>query len=104
MHNHRTKEILLIPNREERQFFLNKERLWANLNLRTGQKRNMNTRYYPKYRRDNLIVKELVDEALVYDLKNNRAFCLNKPSAVVWSLCDGNNSVTEIAALVSKSL
>ena len=44
---------------------------------------------------------ELDDEKLVYDLNNNKAFCSNETSALVWEHCDGKNDIGDIAHLVS---
>jgi Coenzyme PQQ synthesis protein D (PqqD) len=51
----------------------------------------------PLARKDQLIIKNLHDEVLVYDLKRNKAHCLNQPAAAIWHLCDGRNSPSEIA-------
>ncbi len=56
----------------------------------------------PQGRQDNLVVQELNGEVLIYDLKVNKAFCLNDTSAQVWQACDGTKSVTEISQLISK--
>lgn len=53
---------------------------------------------FPKARRDKLIVKELDDETLVYDLTDDKAHCLNRTAALVWKNCDGSKSVEEINA------
>jgi hypothetical protein len=52
----------------------------------------------PKARQDKLIVKELSDEVLVYDLERDKAHCLNHTAGLVWKYCDGKSSVKEIAA------
>jgi len=54
----------------------------------------------PKARKEKLIVKELADETLVYDLENDRAHCLNQTAASVWKHCDGKATVSELAALL----
>ena len=54
----------------------------------------------PQARHERLIVKELPDEALVYDLDNDKAHCLNNTAALVWKNCDGQTSVEDIAASV----
>jgi len=54
----------------------------------------------PKARDENLVVQELPDEILVYDLKTDEAHCLNKTAALVWKNCDGKTSVTDIAKLL----
>ena len=38
----------------------------------------------PRARTSELIVKELPDETLVYDLANDKAHCLNHTAALVW--------------------
>ncbi len=58
----------------------------------------------PLARKSNIVVQELKNETLVYDLKINKAFCLNETSALVWSLCDGNRTASEISGEMSVSL
>src|SRR5262249_32118769 len=53
-------------------------------------------------RSEQLIIQELPDEVLVYDLTRHKAHCLNKTSAFIWSHCDGKSSASEIAALMEK--
>ena len=50
----------------------------------------------PLARTDDLIIKEVDDEVLVYDLRTDQAHCLNKTAALVWRNCDGQKSVDEI--------
>jgi Coenzyme PQQ synthesis protein D (PqqD) len=59
---------------------------------------------YPVSRKDNLVVQEIDGEVLIYDLAENKAFCLNKTSALVWQACDGNKSTAEISKLISHKL
>ena len=54
----------------------------------------------PLARQSGLVVQEVPDEVLVYDLESNKAHCLNQSAAMIWKSCDGNNSVSEIAKLV----
>jgi len=58
----------------------------------------------PLSRKDNIVVQELKDEILIYDLKENKAYCLNETSALVWQMCDGNKSVPEISRQLSQKL
>jgi len=58
----------------------------------------------PRARQDELVIRELADEVLVYDLKHQRAHCLNKTAALVWQRCDGKTSITQIAMLVGDKL
>jgi Coenzyme PQQ synthesis protein D (PqqD) len=53
--------------------------------------------YLPRARRSKLVVRELADETLVYDVEGHRAHCLNRTAALVWNLCDGENTVPRIA-------
>ncbi len=56
----------------------------------------------PRARQDELVVEELQDETLVYDLKRHKARCLNRTAALVWRQCDGKKSVAEVAALLEE--
>jgi hypothetical protein len=58
----------------------------------------------PKGRENDIVVQQLKDEVLIYDLTTNKAFCLNETSAAIWNLCDGNSSVSDITKQVSKQL
>lgn len=58
----------------------------------------------PQGREKDIVVQDLKNEVLIYDLSINKAFCLNETSAMVWNLCDGNNSVAEITRKVSVKL
>ena len=55
-------------------------------------------------RRRSLIVRELGQETLAYDLATHRASCLNREAAAVFHACDGRRSHREIAAVVSERL
>ena len=56
----------------------------------------------PRARQDELVVEELQDETLVYDLKRHKARCLNRTAALVWRHCDGETSVADVAALLEE--
>jgi hypothetical protein len=58
----------------------------------------------PRARQDELVVEELPDETLVYDLKRHKARCLNRTAALVWRHCDGQTSVADVAALLEEQL
>ena len=55
----------------------------------------------PLSRRENLVVQEMDNELMIYDLTDNKAFCLNETSAIVWQLCNGKNSITKISSFLS---
>lgn len=56
----------------------------------------MNNPNNPIARQNGLVVQEMPDEVLVYDLDTNKAHCLNGSAALVWKSCDGSNSVADI--------
>lgn len=64
----------------------------------------MKSNNYPVSRKKDIVVQDLEGETLIYDLKINKAFCLNETSALIWQLCDGTKSVDEIAQLMSNNL
>ncbi|MGI8729179.1 MAG: PqqD family protein [Solirubrobacteraceae bacterium] len=51
----------------------------------------------PLARSEGLVVEELGDEILVYDLDVKNAHCLSPTAARVWRLCDGGTSADAIA-------
>lgn len=57
----------------------------------------MNMQLFPKARTEKLVVKELPDETLIYDLETDEAHCLNQTATWVWKNCDGNHTVGELA-------
>ena len=58
----------------------------------------MNNSQNPVARREKLVIQELPDEVLVYDLETNKAHCLNQTAAFVWKYCNGANSVADIVS------
>ncbi len=58
----------------------------------------------PRRRTQGLVVKELADEVLVYDLERHRAHCLNRAAALVFEHCDGRASVGELTRLLRREL
>jgi len=51
----------------------------------------------PRAREEELVVREVEDETLVYDLKRHKAHSLNPTAARVWRYCDGNTTIAEMA-------
>lgn len=58
----------------------------------------------PIARKDDLVIQEMGGEILVYDLRTNKAICLNQTSALVWQNCDGKKDAVEIAKNIEKKL
>ena len=61
-------------------------------------------RTVPCARKESLVITEMPDEVLVYDLKNNEAHCLNLPAAVVWANCDGKKTVAQVSQVLEREL
>ena len=57
---------------------------------------NPNGSQNPMARQSGLVVQEMPDEVLVYDMDTNKAHCLNQSAAFIWKSCDGSNSVMDI--------
>ena len=53
--------------------------------------------FLPLARKEGLVIKEVDDEVLVYDLARDQAHCLNRSAALIWRLCDGKNSIRQMA-------
>lgn len=65
----------------------------------------MKNAYQPKSRQNELVVQELGNELLIYDLQTHKAVCLNETSALVWNLCaGGGRTVADISRRMSKEL
>jgi hypothetical protein len=56
----------------------------------------MNSSQVPVARKQGLVVQEMPEEVLIYDLDTNKAHCLNKTAAFIWKSCDGIKSVADI--------
>ena len=58
----------------------------------------------PRTRTDNLVIRELDDETLVYDTERDEAHCLNQTVALVWKHCDGKTSAREAVQSLQSAL
>jgi len=56
----------------------------------------------PTARKNDLVIQHLDNEVLVYDLKTNKAACLNDTAAFVWQNCDGSNAIADIAQALGR--
>src|SRR5688500_9230180 len=59
---------------------------------------------FPSRRQEQLLVRELAGETLIYDLKAKKAHCLNRTASLIWDCCDGRTAVRAIAKKVGKVL
>ena len=58
----------------------------------------------PRSRTDNLVIRELDDETLVYDTERDEAHCLNQTAALVWEQCDGKTTAAQAARSLQSKL
>lgn len=58
----------------------------------------------PRARKEQLLMRELGNERLVYDEKSEEAHCLNLTAALVWDHCDGRTTVSEMAELLAREM
>ncbi len=58
----------------------------------------------PHARVNELIVRELPEETLVYDQKHDKAHCLNRAAALVWRHCDGQTTGAAMAKILHDEL
>src|SRR5215510_13983365 len=58
----------------------------------------------PTARKKDIVTQEADNEILVYDLKTQKAHCLNQISAAIWMKCDGRTSVETMVADLSNEI
>lgn len=58
----------------------------------------------PRARNDHLVIKQVADETLVYDLQRHRAYCLNAAAGLIWDQCDGRTDADQMAAVLQSEL
>ena len=63
-----------------------------------------NSAVLPHARTKDLVIRELGDETLIYDLANDRAHCLNETAAFVWKSCDGKTTAAKTAREMARVL
>jgi len=59
---------------------------------------------HPCARKENLTIRELSEETLVYDREHGKAHCLNRTAALVWKHCDGQHDLAALAMLLQGEL
>jgi hypothetical protein len=58
----------------------------------------------PFAREDDIVIKSLGDELLIYDLKRHKAHSLNKTAAWVWKHADGHTTAGEMSLQLGEEL
>jgi hypothetical protein len=54
--------------------------------------------FVPRPRRERVVTQQVDSDTLLYVGATHQALCLNASAARIWSLCDGEQTVTAIAA------
>ncbi len=54
-------------------------------------------------RNDSCHMEELDDEVLLYNPVNNKTLYINKSASVIWQLCNGEQSVGDIIAMIQEA-
>jgi hypothetical protein len=57
----------------------------------------------PQARSEGLVIQELPDEVLIYDLERDKAHCLNQTAALIWKHCDGKSGIAQLAQLAASA-
>lgn len=60
--------------------------------------------FTPHARQERLILHDLSEELLVYDLERHKVSCLNQMAMLTWRHCDGRSTVPEIAQALEAEL
>ena len=58
----------------------------------------------PQARNDDLVVKQMADETLVYDLQRHGVYCLNAAAGLIWGQCDGQTDADQMAMVLQREL
>ena len=58
----------------------------------------------PRAREEGLVVRQLLDEVVVYDLERHKAYCLSLGVASIWRRCDGRTTPAAIVRSLQKTL
>src|SRR5207245_4978016 len=58
----------------------------------------------PDARRERLLLEEVGEELVVYDLERHRAHQLNRTAALVWQSCDGHKTVADLKRVLQDEL
>ncbi len=62
----------------------------------------MSSNLPPRARHSDLIVREIGDETLVYDLRTHHAHALNVSASLIWRSCDGSLAESGLAQRLSE--
>ena len=57
--------------------------------------------FLPKARKQGMVIKEVDNEVLIYDLERDKAHCLNPSAAAIWRRCDGQTNMSALAGALA---
>jgi hypothetical protein len=57
---------------------------------------------FPRARQNDLVVQEIANEMMIYDLHSHQVHFLNAGAVAIWQVCDGSISIDSITAKVSE--
>lgn len=58
--------------------------------------------YCPRARQDEILAHDVGTEVVIYDLRADNAFCLNRLAAKVWKSCDGKTPVSKLVDVLKE--
>jgi hypothetical protein len=58
----------------------------------------------PRARSSRLVMRDVGDELLVYDLERHKAYCLNRVARQVFRHCDGDTTIQDMAVRIGNAL
>jgi Coenzyme PQQ synthesis protein D (PqqD) len=58
--------------------------------------------YCPTARKEDILAHDVGNEVVIYDLKDDKAYCLNRVAAKVWKHCDGQTPISKLAGLLDE--
>jgi hypothetical protein len=63
---------------------------------------SVSERYCPKAREDEILAHDVGNEVVIYYLRADNAFCLNRLAATVWKNCDGQTPISKLVELLGE--
>jgi hypothetical protein len=75
-----------------------------NTERRTSAQLERSAQALPRARQAQLVVREVGDELLVYDLTDHQVHALNRAAALVWRYCDGQTTIAQARQLLEIEL
>jgi len=65
--------------------------------------KNVSSPILPEARKEGILIQELADELLIYDIARHNAHCLNQTAMIIWEHCDGRTSLAQLIRVLEES-